>query len=333
MNAGLSALPAPIARLAGDRFSLLAVAVAAIWIALGTNLVGLKVGKWTQNIGGAATWTVTILLIAVAALVWKSRGSATAIDIVPRWSWSTVNFWSNLAYGMSGMEMVALMGAEIRDPLRTLPRAGWIASGFGTLFYISTTVALLVILRPEKISEMTGLTQAGEAAGAALRIVWIAPLLAVLVLANGVGQIGGLGTSVSRLPFAVGVDRMLPAAFARVHSRWGTPYFSILGLGVVATFLLAVYQLGDTLRAAYDELVSLMVITGFLPYLYIFSSAWKAGKRISAVSGLAVTVATLLCAVVPTAEVSSVWLFEGKLAAGTLAVIGAAWLLYRRAIR
>jgi hypothetical protein len=74
-----------------------------------------------------------------------------------------------------------------------------------------------------------------------------------------------------------------------------------------------------------------MVITGFLPYLYIFGSAWKAGKRLSAVSGWAVTVGTLLCAVVPTGEITNVWLFEGKLAAGTLAVIGAGWLLYRRA--
>ena len=79
-------------------------------------------------------------------------------------------------------------------------------------------------------------------------------------------------------------------------------------------------QLGDTLRAAYQALVSLMVITGFLPYLYIFGSAWKAGKRISAISGWAITLLAILCSVVPTAEVKNVWLFETKLAVGTAAV-------------
>jgi amino acid transporter len=126
------------------------------------------------------------------------------------------------------------------------------------------------------------------------------------------------------------VDRLLPAAFGRVHPRWGTPYVSILALGLVATFLLAVYQLGDTMRVAYDELVSLMVITGFLPYLFIFGSAWKAGKRLSAVSGGAITALALFCSVVPPAEITNVWLFEGKLAAGTLAVVVSAWLAYRR---
>jgi len=28
----------------------------AIWVALGTNLIGMKIGKWTENVGAAATW-------------------------------------------------------------------------------------------------------------------------------------------------------------------------------------------------------------------------------------------------------------------------------------
>ena len=92
-------------------------------------------------------------------------------------------------------------------------------------------------------------------------------------------------------------------------------------------------QLGETARAAYQELVSLMVITGFLPYLYIFGSAWKAGRRLSAASGIAITVLALVCAVVPTAEIRNVFRFECKLAVSTIGVIASAWLLYRRALR
>jgi amino acid transporter len=226
--------------------------------------------------------------------------------------------------------MAGLMGGEIRDPARTLPRAGWIASAFTTVFYAGTTVALLVILRPEKISEMNGLAEAGESAARTLGLAWLTPLIALLVMASAVGQFGGLGTSVSRLPFVVGVDKLLPAAFGKVHSRWGTPHVAIITLGVLASFLLVAIQLGDTMRAAYQALVSLMVITGFLPFLYIFGSAWKAGKRISAISGWAITLLAILCSVVPTAEVKNVWLFETKLAVGTAAVIAVAWLLYRR---
>src|SRR6202030_3809716 len=144
--------------------------------------------------------------------------------------------------------------------------------------------------------------QSGASAGIFLATPWLSPLIALLVVISGIGFVGGLGTATSRLPFAAGVDRQLPKAFGKVHPRWGTPYASILTLGAVATLLLVIYQLGDTLRVAYDELVSMMVITGFLPYLYMFASAWKAGKRVSALSGGAITMLALLCSVVPPAE-------------------------------
>jgi amino acid transporter len=269
-------------------------------------------------------------MAGAAALAGFRRGPATPMRLAPRWNWGTVGLLANVAYGMTGLEMAGLMGGEIRDPERTLPRAGWMAAAFTTLFYAGSTAALLTLLPPARISELDGYAQAGSTAAAALSAGWIAPLAGVLVLASALGQIGGIGTSTSRLPFAVGADRLLPPAFARVHPKWRTPHVSILALGAVASFLLLVFQLGDSMRAAYQGLVSLMVIVGFLPYLYIFASAWRAGKHWSAVSGTSVTALAILCAVVPTEAITSVWLFEAKLAAATAAVIAPAWLVYRR---
>jgi amino acid transporter len=331
MSAGIQALGGKYAHLAQDRGALMAISLGAIWIALGTNLVGMKIGKWTENVGAVATWTVGALLVFVAVKLWLSRGPATPLDLRPTFNWETVSSWANFAYAMSGLEMAGLMGAEIHAPERTLPRAGWLAGAFAFLFYAGATVAMLVILPAGRISEMNGWADAAKEASAATAAFWLIPAVALLVMASAVGQFGGLGTAVSRLPFAVGVDRLLPASFARVHPRWGTPHFSILLLGVVASFLLIAMQAGDSLAAAYQTLVSLMVITGFLPYLYMFGSAWKAGRRLSAISGWAVTVLAIVTPLVPTNEVHNVWLFEGKLALGTLAVVASAWLLYRRA--
>jgi amino acid transporter len=132
------------------------------------------------------------------------------------------------------------------------------------------------------------------------------------------------------MPFAAGVDHLLPAAFAKIHPRWNTPYISIITFGVLASSLLIVLQFGDTLRAAYQTLVSLMVIAGFLPYLYVFGSAWKTGRRWSAGSGIGVTLLAIVCSVIPTEEIHNIWLFEGKLLGGTFAVVASGWLIYRR---
>ena len=54
------------------------------------------------------------------------------------------------------------------------------------------------------------------------------------------------------------------------------------------------------------------------------------GSRLSAVSGLGVTVFALVCAIAPPTDVTNVWLYESKLIVGTMAVIVSARLLYRR---
>ena len=73
-----------------------------------------------------------------------------------------------------------------------------------------------------------------------------------------------------------------------------------------------------------------LVIAGFLPYVYMFASAWKAGRRWSAFFGEAVTALAIVCSVAPTAEVGNVWLFELKLAGGTVALVVSGWFIYRR---
>ena len=99
----------------------------------------------------------------------------------------------------------------------------------------------------------------------------------------------------------------------------------------MASGLLLLSQLGDTMRGAYQEIVSLTFIGGFLPYIYIFLSACKAQRKLAGAIGLGVTVFCLVCSVMPTSEVKNIWLFEGKLTLGTAAMIGSGLLLYARA--
>ena len=178
MSAGIYALGPAYAWLADSRVFLLAISLVAIWVALGTNLVGMKVGKWTENVGALAHLAAGRAAGHGRRVIFNRHGSATPIHIAPTWNWDTISFWSAIAYAMSGLEMAGLMGGEIRDPARNLPRAGWIASAFTTAFYASTTVALLVILRPEKISEMNGLAEAGQSAAHTLGMAWLAPVIA-----------------------------------------------------------------------------------------------------------------------------------------------------------
>ncbi len=318
------------AHLAQNRTILIGGSLVLIWVALAANMFGVKSGQRLADIGAAGSWLLA-LLFGVSALVFqRHHAPVTQFRLVPDFSWNTVSFLSTIAFAMCGIELLGLMGAEIRDPKRSLPRAAWIASIFNTLYYAGATAAVLVLLRPDQVSELQGLTQAGTAASMALAAPWLPPFIAVLVCSTAVGQFGTLGSSNARLPFAAGVHGLMPRAFGRIHPTWNTPHVSILTIGALASVLLIVMQFGDSVRAAYDTIVSLMVIVSFLPYVYLFGSAWKCGHQWTAASGMAVTLLAIICSTVPPGGVENVWIFEGKLALGTAAFVASAWLVYRR---
>ena len=72
------------AHLADSRTFLLCCALACMWIALGSNLIGLKTGKWTENAGAIAVGVLGAILVAAAALHGGRQGSATELNFVPK---------------------------------------------------------------------------------------------------------------------------------------------------------------------------------------------------------------------------------------------------------
>jgi glutamate:GABA antiporter len=56
----------------------------------------------------------------------------------------------------------------------------------------------------------------------------VVPFMAALIVIGGLGQAGAWFAAGGRLPFVAGLDRFLPAAFGRVHPRYGSPHVSLL---------------------------------------------------------------------------------------------------------
>lgn len=250
------------------------VSLAVLWLAIGLNLVGLRTGKWLQNIGGLCTWIPGALVVLVGLLAWHAFGSANAFTrhtLVPDLSrYDTLNFWATIAFAFSGLELSATMSEEIREPGRNIPRAIAVSALAIAFIYILGTAAILVVLPAGQVNIITGAVQATEVVGPRLGLGPLPFIVAALLVLGNAGGVGAWVAGTARIPFVVGLDERFPAAFARVHPRWGTPHVAILVQGALATLFLLVYQIGERVQAAYQILVNLTIILFFIPYLYMF---------------------------------------------------------------
>src|SRR5438270_11190912 len=107
--------------LANDRNFLLGGSLLLLTVAVSLNIVGLNIGKWLQNAGGVGTYVPLVILAIIGGVFAARHGSATHITLqsaMPHWNWGTVNFWSNIAFAFTGLELVCAMSDEVKDPRR-----------------------------------------------------------------------------------------------------------------------------------------------------------------------------------------------------------------------
>jgi amino acid transporter len=255
---------------------------ALLLVAVVLNIVGLNIGKWLQNAGGVSTYLPLLILTAVAGVVFLQHGSVTHFsrsNILPVWNWDTVNFWSQIAFAFTGLELVSAMSGEIRDPRHTLPRAALSAGALIALMYMIGTAAVLSLVPPSGVDPKSGVFHAITMATIGLKIGFVGVLAALLVTVGNAGGVGSTVAGISRVPFVVGIDRYLPAAFGKIHPRWRTPYVSILVQAAVSALVLRVSQYNETTRGAYQVLIDAAIILYFIPFLYMFAAAIKLAGR------------------------------------------------------
>ncbi len=343
------------AELAQNRTFLLTVSLAMLLVAVVLNIIGLNIGKWLQNAGGVGTYLPLLILAGVAALVWLRHGSAThftVANMLPAWNWDTVNFWSQIAFAFTGLELVSAMSEEIRDPRRTLPRAVFGAGALIALMYIAGTFAILALVPAAGLDPQSGVFHAITIGSIALRIGALGMLAAILVTVGNAGGVGSTVAGIARVPFVVGIDRYLPAAFGKIHPRWKTPYVSILVQAIVSGAILLVSQINDTTRGAYQFLIDAAIILYFIPFLYMFAAVIKLAYRhdrsenphailvpggrpgvwISGGLGFLVVLIGIFVSLVPPGDSSNKIGFELKLVGGTLTSILLGLALYWRGV-
>ncbi|MGH7538228.1 MAG: APC family permease [Gemmatimonadales bacterium] len=331
------------APLGDDGTFILVVSLVGLWLAVWLNVVGLRVGKWLPNLGGFGTWVPLVLFVALAVWSFAARGSATPLTargLLPeRLDLPSINLFATMTFAFAGLELAPSLGGEIHDPAATL-RRGVLLSGVAIVaMYMLGTAAMVVALPHETVSVTNGMPQAVQALVERLGSSGIVFLPALIALLLTIGNLGGVSAWLSgsaRLPFAAGVDRALPPAFARLHPRWQTPHVSLLLMGVLATVFIVAGLAGSTVKSAYLLLTQATLILFFIPYLYVFAAylrlrrARTPSTALAGCAGFVAVAFSIVLGFVPPADEAHPLLYELKVVGGVAAFMGfGLWLAQR----
>jgi len=156
-------------------------------------------------------------------------------------------------FSFGGWWDASKIAGEIRDPVRTLPRALILGVVAVMLLYVFISAVFLYLVPLDRVtSDQTFVAQAGEVlfgtAGG--------KILAAIVIACVLGSLAALIISSPRVYYAMAKDGLFFHSVAQVHARFGTPARAIAIQGLMASLLVTL--------GSFNEIIAYFIFVAVL---------------------------------------------------------------------
>jgi APA family basic amino acid/polyamine antiporter len=223
-----------------DSAVILPTAVTAILLLALINIVGVRLGKRTQNLLTLAK-VLGVGGLVFAGFVWASPEPAARASPRPEhWFAFAMTY---VLWTYSGWHEAAYVAAEVRNPRRNLPWSLLLGAALVTLIYLLVNAAFVAGLGFERAGGYTD-KGAKDAAADVLALALGtrgAQALHVLVMVSALGAINGMIFTSGRIFAELGADHRLFAPLRVWSPRFGTPARALLVLsGISVTLVIGV---------------------------------------------------------------------------------------------
>jgi APA family basic amino acid/polyamine antiporter len=221
----------------------LVYAAAAVVVLSVINILGVKAGKWTQNL---LTVTKILGLVAISVVGLTAPPQAPLPPAPGSFTWGGLQLAFILVlYTFGGWNEMAYVAAEIKRPERNIVRGLVLGTGAVTVLYLLINGAFLSALGLTGMANSKAVavammgTEFPQAAGRAI---------AVLVCISALGAVNGLIFTGARISYALGADHKSFRPLGRWSPNLGTPVWALVVQGAVSlTIVLIAGSFIDTI--------------------------------------------------------------------------------------
>ncbi len=216
----------------GYPYSLIVYACGATLALTAVNVLGVRQGKWTQNLLTSAKVIGLLAIIAVAVFAPRGASSATAYEPFPL---SLAMIFVLFTFG--GWNEMAYVAAEVKNPERNIVRALILGTVAVTVIYLLVNAAFFYALG------FSGVASSKAIATDTISTVFPVlggSMISVLVCISALGTLNGQIFTGARISYAMGADHRVFRHLGKWHDKTGTPIPALLLQGAIAIGLILV---------------------------------------------------------------------------------------------
>ncbi len=141
-------------------------------------------------------------------------------------------------WGYNGWAVIAMMGGEIKDPHRTMPRALIGGTLLVITLYMFINAAYFYVLTPTEVAGVAASSSVASEAASRFFGPGVVALMSAGLMISAYGTLHTTMLAGPRLPFALAKDGLFPASLGHI-SKNGTPTVAVVTVGIWSICLAA----------------------------------------------------------------------------------------------
>ncbi len=340
--------------LAQHRGFLIVIILITFWGASLINSFGIKTSAIFASICSSFGLLIPLSLIILLGIIWIINGHVLQIhltlhNIIPHLN--DMDLWRSLTAVMvsfCGVELATVHASDVKNPQRNYPRALFYAVVIMLTSLLFGSLALAFIIPVKQISLVAGVMQAFELFFSAYHLTWLLPLLGIMLVIGGLGQLNNWIIAPTRGLLMAAEDGNLPKAMEK-KNRHHMPARLLFYQAILVSILSSTFLLIPSINGAFWLLTALTAELYMLMYALMFAAGiWlrykspnrerpykipgkkNSGMWFVSILGLIAAVVTISVSFVPISivHVGSLWRYELIMLIALLLMIAPPFVLY-----
>ncbi len=262
-----------------DKTYLLISSLSLFWLFTFLNCFGMRFSSFISILGALFGTLLPMIVIICLGFMWWLQGRPIALTQTSTWlpnlhSLGNLALFSNILFGLIGVEMSAVHADDVRNPQRDYPRAIFYSLIIILLSLMLSALAIIVVVPSANLNIVSGLIEAFSIFFKAYNADWMVQIIAFLIVIGGLSGVSAWIIGPAKGLLVAAKDGALPPIFSKLNKA-KVPAPILIAQAVIFSLLCLLFIVFDDVNAAYWLLSDLCAQMALLVYIFMFISAIK----------------------------------------------------------
>ncbi len=256
------------------------VSLTLFWLTTYLNCHGMRISTLISTIGAIVGTLIPMFAIIIIGIVWLVTGHVSEASFSSASFWPTSDtqgelaFFSNILFGLIGLEMVATHAQEMKNPAKDYPRATLVSALIIILTITASALAIAVVVPSKDLNLIVGIIQTFQVFFASFHLPFVTQIVAVCIVLGGLSAVSAWIIGPSKGLMIASQDNALPVIFSRTNKH-GVPVGALILQGCIVTVLSLAFVLMPSVNGSFALLSIITAQLALIVYIAFFAAAIK----------------------------------------------------------